>query len=108
MIATPKKQPWLVRMHHRMRTASFAMLFVATSLHISGKSYGLAAWLLLGILLLVYPHVQYLRARRAEDSVSVEMDNLLVDSILLGIYVAALEFPLWISFSAMLGTLSNE
>jgi len=108
MIATPKKQPWLVRMHHRMRTASFAMLFVATSLHISGKSYGLAAWLLLGILLLVYPHVQYLRARRAEDSVSVEMDNLLVDSILLGIYVAALEFPLWISFSAMLGTLSNN
>lgn len=103
-----KKCPWLVRIHHRMRTVSFAMLFAATGLHIYGKGYGLAAWAALGLLLLVYPHVQCWRASRAADPVRAEMANLLVDSILLGMFAAALEFPLWLSFSAALGTLINN
>ena len=102
------KPPWLVRINHRMRAASFALLFVATSLHIVGKNYPLGAWLFFGLLLLIYPHVQYWRAGRAENPIEAEMNNLLVDAFLLGIYVAGLAFPIWITFSALLGTLINN
>jgi len=108
MAETEKKHPWLVRMHHRMRTTSFALLFVACSLHVAGKDYSILAWLLLALLLLVYPHLQWWRATRARDALQAEMNNLLVDSILLGALAASLGFPLWISFSALIGTLSNN
>lgn len=84
------------------------MLFIATSLHIQDKNYTPIAWGLLALLLLVYPHLQYWRACRAEKPVHAEMTSLLVDSVLLGIFVAALAFPLWLGFSAVVGTLTNN
>lgn len=42
--------PRLVRIHHRLRTFSFAMMFVATGLHIHDKDYGPLAWTLLALL----------------------------------------------------------
>jgi len=108
MTETTNKKPWLVQMHHRMRAISFALLFVAASLHIAGKDYSLSFWLGLVLVLLVYPHIQYYRACRAGNSVQVEMTSLLMDSILLGAFVAALQFPLWLTFSAIQGTLSNN
>ena len=47
---------------------------------------------------LVYPHLVYLRAARARDPRAAEMQNLQADALLLGIWVAALQFPLWIAF----------
>jgi diguanylate cyclase (GGDEF)-like protein len=108
MADTPNKKPWLVGMHYRMRTVAFAMMFVASALHSTGKSYSPGLWLLLVLLFLVYPHLQYYRACRAPDPLAAEMHSLLVDSVLLGLAVAALGFPLWITFSAFLGTISNN
>jgi len=102
------KRPWLVRMHHRMRSLSFAMVFGATALHIAGKNYSLSAWLFLAALLLVYPHVQYWRSLRAVNSINTEMQNLLIDSLLLGIFIAVVEFSDWLTFSVMMGTLVNN
>ncbi len=100
--------PWLVRIHYRMRAISFALTFVATSLHIYGKDYSPAAWIFLALLFLVYPHVQYWRARRAENPVKAALKYLLVDSVLLGMFVVALQFSLWLSFAVVLGTLTNN
>ena len=105
---TPAKTRWLVRMHHRMRTGSLALMFVASGMHISTRNYSAIAWALLALLFLVYPHLQYWRAARAADGIKTELDNLLIDSVLLGIYMAALEFPLWLSFAALLATLTNN
>ena len=105
---TPTKTRWLVRMHHRMRTGSLALMFVASGMHIFAKNYSVTAWALLALLFLVYPHVQYWRAARAADGVKTELDNLLIDSFLLGLFMAALEFPLWLSFAAMTATLTNN
>lgn len=104
----PKKKPWIVRTHHRMRAISFAMLFAAIGLHIWDKAYGTAAWLLLTLQFLVYPHLQYWRACRAKNPVATELNNLLIDSALIGVWIAALGFPLWIAFSAIIGTLFNN
>jgi len=108
MTKTEKKRHWLVRMNHRMRTVSFAMLFIAASLHLWNKHYNATDWLLLGALFLIYPHLQYWRAIRSQNAVQAEMNSLLIDAVLLGICMAALGFPLWITFSAMLGALSNN
>jgi diguanylate cyclase len=105
---TPTKTRWLVRMHHRMRTGSLALMFVASGMHISVRNYSVTAWVFLALLFLVYPHLQYWRASRAADGVKTELDNLLIDSFLLGLYMAALEFPLWLSFAAMIATLTNN
>ncbi len=102
------KIPWLIRIHHRMRTASFALMFLATSLHIAGQGYGPVAWALLGLLFLVYPQLQFWRACRAANPLAAEMHNLVVDDALLGLYAGALGFPLWLSFSATIASLFNN
>ena len=105
---TPTKTRWLVRMHHRMRAGSLALMFVASGMHIFAKNYSLTAWALLALLFLVYPHVQYWRACRAADGVKTELDNLLIDSLLLGLFMAALAFPVWLCFAAIIATLTNN
>lgn len=99
---------WVVRMHYRMRTAAFGMLFLAVCLHARVEVVSTSIWLFLGLLLIVYPHLQFRRARRSSAPLDTEMHNLSADSFLLGMSAAALGFPLWITFSSLLGTLSNN
>ncbi|MEI8029486.1 MAG: EAL domain-containing protein [Comamonadaceae bacterium] len=94
-------------MHYRVRVVSFSLGFVVTGLQIYGKGYSPAAWILLGLLFLVYPHVQYWRASTAQYPIAVEHTNLRVDSVLLGMFVAALQFSIWLSFAAILANLIN-
>jgi len=104
----PTDTPWLVRIHYRMRAVSFAMTFVATSLHIHDKGYGPAAWSFIALLLLAYPHVLYRQARRAANPVKVALNHLLLDSVLLGMFAVAVQFSLWLCFAVILGTLNNN
>ncbi|MFZ3161062.1 MAG: EAL domain-containing protein [Rhodoferax sp.] len=95
-------------MHYRVRAVSFALAFVATSMQIYGKGYSLSAWIFLGLLFLVYPHFQYWRASTAQKPVQAERINLLIDSVLLGLFAAALQFSIWLSFAAILANLINS
>lgn len=103
----PIRKSWLVGIHYRARAGSFAMAFVASSIQIYGKGYSLFDWIFLGLLFLVYPHFQYWRASTAQNPVQVERTNLLVDSVLLGAFVAALQFSIWLSFAVILANLIN-
>jgi hypothetical protein len=62
---------------------------------------------LMALLFLVYPHAQYLRTRRLSDPTG-ELRNLRTDSVFLGMGVATIGFPVWITFAGLLGTLSNN
>jgi diguanylate cyclase len=55
---------------------------------------GTLAWLALGLSSLVWPHVAYQIARRAEDPYRAELRNLTVDSALGGVWIAAMQFNL--------------
>ena len=66
------------------------------------------AWGLLALQFLVYPHLLFLRARRAPNSLQAEHSNMLLDSLLVGIWASALEFPVWIAFTLFLGTSLNS
>ncbi len=104
----PRKVPWLVRMHYRMRTVAFAMMFGVIALHGGGPVSGPGFWALMALLFLVYPHAQYLRTRRLSDPTTGELRNLRTDSVFLGMGVATIGFPVWITFAGLLGTLSNN
>jgi PAS domain S-box-containing protein len=97
-----------VRIFYHIRASAFAWLFVAIGMHMWGRGYGTLAWALLALQFLAYPHLLFWRARKAADTLGAEHANLLLDCLLLGIWVAALEFPAWITFPIFLGTALNN
>ncbi len=99
---------WLTRTHHVMRVCSFATVFIASCLHIAGKSYGLGVWAYLMGLLLIYPQLQYLWVRRSTAPTTAVLHALLLDSVLLGAFSATVHFSDWLTFSVVLGALSNS
>ena len=103
-----RKYHRFVRIFYRIRTASFAGLFVAIGIQIWGQGYSELAWTLLALQFLVYPHLLFWRARSAPNSLKAEHANLLLDCLLLGIWVAALGFPTWIAMPIFMGALLNN
>jgi len=97
-----------VRIFYQIRAGAFAGLFIAIGMQMRGRGYGELAWALLALQFLVYPHLLFWRARRARDSLRAEHANLLLDCVLLGVWMAALEFPTWIAFPVFLGTTLNN
>ena len=106
--ALDSKVPWIVRMHYRMRSIAFAMMFGVIALQAGMDGRGPGFWVMAGALFLLYPHLQYLRTRGLPDPTAGELRNLRTDSLFLGMGVASIGFPLWITFAGFLGTLSNN
>lgn len=107
MVDTRNKQSWLVRVHYGMRTMSFGILFVASAAQFYGKGHSPYFWVFLISLLVIYPHLQYWRACKSDDPVKTEFNSMIADAVLLGVFIAVIEFSEWIAFSAMIGTLVN-
>ncbi|MES2319604.1 MAG: diguanylate cyclase [Pseudomonadota bacterium] len=96
-----------MRTNYRLRVASFLMAFVALGMDLYTRDTGARLWTLLALQFLVYPHLLYWRARHARDAQKAELDHLLLDSLMLGMWVAALHFPLWPTFTLWLGCSLN-
>jgi diguanylate cyclase (GGDEF)-like protein len=90
---------WIVRVNRQNRSIAFAMLFLIIGTHMAGQAFAPFAWGLLALQFLVYPQLMYWRARVSRDSRRAELNNMVVDSLLFGIWAAALGFPLWIAFT---------
>jgi PAS domain S-box-containing protein len=106
--SAPRKYHRFVRIFYQIRATAFAGLFVAIGMQMWGRSYGGVAWLLLALQFLAYPHLLFWRASRAPDSLKAEHANLLLDCMLLGVWISALEFPVWIAFPVFLGATLNN
>ena len=100
--------PWLIRVHHRLRSASFATVMLAVSLHMRDKDYGWPSWLFMVLVFLVYPQLLYWRSLRSEHAVAKELRNLLLDAMLLGLAMAMLGFPLWLTVAVTIAALVNS
>ena len=98
---------WMVRLNHLNRSGSFALLFAAIGSHLLSQDVGPLAWSLLALQFLVYPHLVYWRALRSRDGMRTELNNMVIDSVLLGAWAAALQFPLWISYAILICTTIN-
>ena len=102
-----KRSYWIVRTNFRLRSASFAFVFIGLAPHLHALGTGVGVWLMLALQFLVYPHILYWRARRAADPQKTELSHMLVDSFLMGVWLAALHFPLWPSFSLCIAATLN-
>jgi PAS domain S-box-containing protein len=97
----------LVATNYRVRAAAFLYSFVVLGLVLWERGAGPVAWTLLALQFLVYPHLVYWRARYSPRPVHAELNNLFLDSGLLGAWCAALGFPTWITFSLVAATALN-
>ncbi len=103
-----RPQPhWTVRTNYGLRTGSFIDVFAAVAFQAWDRGHGVVFWCLVGLHLLVYPHVAYQVARRARQSLQAEVNNLTLDCLLLGLLVSALQFPLWIAFTVYIASTLN-
>lgn len=102
---------WTVRMNRRNRAGSFVLVLAAVCTHLldtQGHGLNLPWALSMAVLhFLVYPQVLYQLARRAQDPLHAEINNLRLDAFLFGIWIVALAFPLWISFAMVACTMMN-
>jgi PAS domain S-box-containing protein len=97
----------LARVNYAVRTGAFAWCFMTMGLHMAERGYSWHAGALLALQFLVYPHLMYLRARLSPQPNRAERDNLFLDSAFLGVWAAALDFPLWISYNIVGAGLLN-
>jgi PAS domain S-box-containing protein len=97
----------LVRTNYAVRAGAFAYSFVAIGLHLWQKEYGYATWLLFMLQFLAYPHLLYWRALRSAHPAHAELDNLYIDSVLLGAWIGYLGFPTWIGYALLASTMLN-
>lgn len=97
----------LARTNYPIRTGAFLYTLVALGVHLWQTAAGPIAWSLLVLQFAVYPHLLYWRARHSADPTRAELDNLYIDSTLLGAWIGALGFPEWISFGLAGATMLN-
>src|SRR5437867_9255994 len=97
----------MARINYAIRAGSFAYSFLVLAVHGAERGFGALFWTALVLQFLVYPHLAYLYARHAADSGRAEGINLHVDAALLGAWVGALHFPLWIAYAGLFSTTLN-
>jgi diguanylate cyclase (GGDEF)-like protein len=98
---------WTVRLNHRLRTASFAIVFFVIGTHFWDKGANPLAWIILTLQFLLYPHLMYWRSKHATDQAAAERRTMGIDVVLMGAWVAALHFPLWITFALCVSAMLN-
>lgn len=105
--APATKAHWAVRMNHRNRRWSFAMLALLIGWHWFEPPPSAGFWVALGITYLLYPQLAFQLARRAQRQLEAEIWNMRFDSLLVGAWAGYLGFPAWIGFSMFIGTQLN-
>ncbi|MGY1521903.1 diguanylate cyclase [Luteimonas sp. A482] len=101
------KLHWVVTLNRRNRSLFFALGLFVLGPHLAYLQAGPLMWTLLALQLLVYPQLVYWRAARSPDPLRAELQNLLLDGVLLGAWIAVWGLPLWISFTLFVGVCLN-
>jgi len=92
----------LARINYVSRTASFAYSFLIVCALMAERGPDVRTAILAVLTLLAYPHLAYLHARIAVDSKRAEFRNLAADALMMGMWMAQLDFALWPSCGALL------
>ncbi|HSV55371.1 MAG TPA: ATP-binding protein [Burkholderiaceae bacterium] len=85
----------IVKLDYGVRVLShlFAGLILASVF--KTRAPGPVIWVLFAVTTLLWPHIAYFVAKRATDSKRAELRNLLLDSALLGVWIALTGFDIW-------------
>ena len=97
----------LVRAVYRVRTGAFAWCFATLTVLLWERGGPPVAWALMAMQFLMYPHLMYMRSKFSAHPTRAELNNLYLDSALLGAVCAGLGFPIWITFMMTGATMLN-
>jgi PAS domain S-box-containing protein len=97
-MSTKALVPRQVRTIYLVRTVSYAWCFLVVALLAWDRGFGIGLWIVAALHFFVYPHLLWLRSRRSRNPRRDEMQHLDADAFLLGIWIAVLEFPVWIAY----------
>lgn len=106
--ASSRSHHWVAANSFRVRVAIFILIGFPIALHMLPRQPGVVFWTLFLLQFYVYPFFMRWLSRRAPVSEKAEHYNLIVDSLAVGAWAAALGFPLWIGVSFFLATLLNH
>jgi PAS domain S-box-containing protein len=99
----------VARNNYAPRTAAFAFSFLTIgTLQIERGEFTAWAFVAACATFLLYPHLAYLHARIAVLSKRAELNNLYADALLLGLWVAQIDFALWPSVGLLIAVCLNS
>lgn len=98
----------IVRTVYPMRTGAFAFAGLAVGVLLAERAAPWGAWILLVLQFIAYPHLAYWMAVLAHDGKRAELNNLMIDSMVLGAWVGALGFPTWVTYGTAAATTLNN
>jgi signal transduction histidine kinase len=105
--ASPKRSIHpIVALDYRVRIPGMLLVALFAVSHFAGRLHGPLLIAAIAFTGLVWPHAAYFLARRAHDTKQAELRNLLVDSFIVGCWIAVMSFSLWPSV-AMIATMMN-
>jgi hypothetical protein len=96
LLESPRRVHPIVRLDYGLRVVGHGFFGVValSVLHLGNLHLGILV--LMGGTALLWPHLAYLVASRARDSKAAEQRNLLVDSLLMGVFTLLTGLDLWI------------
>ena len=97
-----------VRLGYLMRIILFPFFFVLFGVHLWTSREPAWIWVLFVLHQWIWPHVARGIAERSEDTKAAELRNLLVDSLVIGIFLPITGFSLWPNAAAFLGIHSGN
>ena len=93
----------LARLNYLTRTVSFAFSFMVVLANLIEQRFETGTLILGVATLLIYPQLAYVHAALSPESKRAEMRNMNVDSIIMGVWAAQLQFALWPLFAVVAG-----
>ena len=88
-----------VKTIHAVRVTAFLWCFVTVALHAWDRGLGAHIWVAAALHFLAYPHVAVLRSKYSRHQLETEIQNLYIDAFMLGVWIAVLDFPTWITYA---------
>jgi signal transduction histidine kinase/CheY-like chemotaxis protein len=105
-ISTKHQVHPIVGLDYRVRIPGMLVVGLFALSHFSRLPHGPLLFVAIVLTALVWPHAAYFLSRRARDTKQAELRNLLVDSFIVGCWIAAMSFSLWPTV-AMIATMMN-
>ena len=98
----------ILRLNHLVRILTYPLFFVLFAVTLYPRNITWAAWVVLSVHLLVWPHVALAIASRAKNQKLAEFRNLLADSFIIGWYLPLTAFSLGPCAAALLAIHSGN
>jgi len=107
-MSTKALVPRQVRTIYLVRTVSYVWCFLVVALLAWERNFGIGLWIVAALHFFAYPQLLWQRSLRSRDPRRDEMQHLDADAFLLGIWIAVLEFPVWIAYPMVFAPALNS